>query len=68
MFPLDNLTRVFMASFSRYISTLGGSGGPEKDRNVFCVALLELMFGFWGLSRLLLLHLVVPPQPQVWTV
>ena len=31
MFPLDNLTRVSTASFSRYISTLGGVGGPEKD-------------------------------------
>ena len=30
-FPLDNLTRVSMASFSRYISALGGFGGPEKD-------------------------------------
>ena len=29
MFPLDNLTRVSTASFSRYISTLGGVGGPE---------------------------------------
>ena len=38
-----------MASFSRYISTLGGFGGPEKDRNVFCAAPLELMFGFRGL-------------------
>ena len=31
MVPLDNLTRVFMASFSRHISALGGFGGPEKD-------------------------------------
>ena len=30
--PLDNLTRVFMASFSRHISALGGFGGPEKDQ------------------------------------
>ena len=30
MVPLDNLTRVFMASFSRYISILGGFGGPER--------------------------------------
>ena len=30
MFPLDNLTRAFMASFSRHISTLGGFGGPER--------------------------------------
>ena len=30
MFPLDNLTRVFTASFSRYIATLGGFGGPER--------------------------------------
>ena len=30
MFPLDNLTRAFMASFSRHISALGGFGGPEK--------------------------------------
>ena len=34
MFPLDNLTRVFTASFSKYISALGGIGGPGKDRNV----------------------------------
>ena len=33
-FPLDNLTRAFMASFSRCISTLGGVGGPEKDCKV----------------------------------
>ena len=37
MFPLDNLTRAFTASFSRYISTLGEVGGPEKDCNV-CVS------------------------------
>ena len=30
MFPLDNLTRAFTASFSRSISTLGGFGGPER--------------------------------------
>ena len=29
-FPLDNSTRAFTASFSRYISTLGGFGGPER--------------------------------------
>ena len=29
-FPLDNLTRAFTASFPRYISTLGGFGGPER--------------------------------------
>ena len=34
MFPLDNLTRAFTASFSRYISASGGIGGPEKDHNV----------------------------------
>ena len=34
MFPLDNLTRAFMASFSKYISTLGEFGGPEKDCKV----------------------------------
>ena len=33
MVPLDNLTRVFMASFSRHISTFGGFGGPENDQN-----------------------------------
>ena len=30
MFPLDNLTRVFTASFSRQSSALGGFGGPER--------------------------------------
>ena len=29
-FPLDNLTRVFTASFSRHIPALGGFGGPER--------------------------------------
>ena len=29
-FSLDNLTRVSTASFSSYISTLGGFGGPER--------------------------------------
>ena len=28
--PLDNLTSAFTASFSRYISALGGFGGPER--------------------------------------
>ena len=32
MVPLDNLSRVFTASFSRCISTLGGFGGPGKDQ------------------------------------
>ena len=32
MFPLDNSTRAFTASFSRYISTLGGFGGPERTK------------------------------------
>ena len=29
-FPLVNLTRVSLASFSWFISTLGGFGGPER--------------------------------------
>ena len=37
MFRLVNLTKVSMASFSRYISALGGVGGPEKDCNVCLV-------------------------------
>ena len=42
MFSLDNLTTAFMASFSKYISTLGGVGGPERTE-MFVLALLELM-------------------------
>ena len=36
-FRLVNLTKVSTASFPRYISALGGIGGPEKDRNVCLV-------------------------------
>ena len=42
MFPLDNLTIAFMASFSRYISTFGEVGGPERTE-MFVLALLELI-------------------------
>ena len=34
MFPLDNLTRVSMASFSEVYFYLVGFGGPGKDCNV----------------------------------
>ena len=34
MFSLDNLTKVSMDSFLRYISALGGFGGPERTENL----------------------------------
>ena len=55
MFPLDNSTSAFTASFSRHISTLGQFGGPERTE---IVAPLELMFS-WGLG--LPRQHVVPP-------
>ena len=45
MFPLDNLTRAFTASFSRHISALGRLVVLKGPRSL---ALLELMFS-WGL-------------------
>ena len=33
-FPLDNLTKVSTDSFLRYISALGGFGGPERTENL----------------------------------
>ena len=53
MFRLDNLTRVSIASFSRYISALGGVGGPEKDQNVRLVpkGLMWLWWGCWFLLQ-----------------
>ena len=63
MFPLDNSTSAFTASFSRHISTLGKFGGPERTE---IVAPLELMFSWsFGLPQW---H-VVPPllaQAQVY--